>query len=133
LRHGDNPRFVVTSLAPHEVKARRLHCARGEMENRIKECQLNLFANRTSAATMRANQPRLWLASMAYMLLCTLRRIGLAHTRFAKAICGSIRLKLLKIDPRGRASVRRIRFAMAEAFPYRAEFAAVHRRLSTAA
>ncbi len=134
---GGNPRFVVTSLAAHEIRARRLYerlyCARGEMENRIKECQLDLFADRTSAATMRANQLRLWFASMAYVLLCALRRIGLAHTRFAKVTSGSIRLKLLKIAALVRVSVRRIRIAMPKAFPYRAEFATVHDRLSTAA
>jgi hypothetical protein len=134
---GANPRFVVTSLARHEIKARRLYerlyCARGEMENRIKECQLDLFADRTSARTMRANQLRLWFASMAYVLLCALRRIGLAHTRFAKATCGTIRLKLLKIAALVRISVRRIRFAMPSAFPYQAAFAAAHRRLATAA
>jgi hypothetical protein len=82
-----NPRFVVTSLKPAEVEARHLYegisCARGEMENRIKECQLDLFADRTSTATMRANQLRLWFASAAYVLMCALRRIGLAHTQFA--------------------------------------------------
>jgi hypothetical protein len=134
---GANPRFVVTSLARHKIKTRRLYerlyCARGEMENRIKECQLDLFADRTSARTMRANQLRLWFASMAYLLLCALRRIGLAHTRFAKATCGRIRLTLLKIAALVRISVRRIRFAMPSAFPYQAEFAAAHRRLATAA
>ncbi len=88
-----NPRFVVTSLAPAEAEARYLYeaiyCARGEMENRIKECQLDLFADRTSAATMRANQLRLWFASAAYVLLCALRRIGLAHTEFATATCAT--------------------------------------------
>ena len=79
------------------------------MENRIKECQLDLFADRTSAATMRANQLRLWFASMAYVLLCALRRIGLAHTQFAEATCGTIRLKLLKIGALVRISVRRIK------------------------
>ena len=134
---GGNPRFVVTSLKRDEVRARRLYerlyCARGEMENRIKECQLDLFADRTSARSMRANQLRLWFASMAYVLLCALRRIGLAHTRFAKATCGRIRLKLLKVAALVRISVRRIRFAMPSAFPYQAEFAAAHERLSTAA
>jgi Transposase DDE domain group 1 len=95
-----NPRFVVTSLTPAEASARHLYeaiyCARGEMENRIKECQLDLFADRTSAATMRANQLRLWFASKAYVLLCALRRIGLVHTQFAQATCGTIRLKLLR-------------------------------------
>jgi len=134
---GANPRFVVTSLAPHEARARRLYetlyCARGEMENRIKECQLDLFADRTSARSMRANQLRLWFASMAYVLLCALRRIGLAHTRFARASCGILRLRLLKIAALVRISVRRIRFAMPAAFPWRTEFAAAHQRLSAAA
>jgi Transposase DDE domain group 1 len=108
-----NPRFVVTSLKQSEIGAQRLYeaiyCARGEMENRIKECQLDLFADRTSAATMRANQLRLWFASMAYVLLCALRRIGLAHSQFADATCGTIRLKLLKIGALVRVSVRRIK------------------------
>jgi len=90
-----NPRFVVTSLDPHYADARTLYedfyCARGEMENRIKECQLDLFADRTSAATIRANQLRLWFASMAYVLLEGLRRIGLGATKLANATCGSIR------------------------------------------
>src|SRR5471032_3488938 len=96
-----NPRFVVTSLKRNEAGARHLYekiyCARGDMENRIKECQLDMFADRTSSATMQANQLRLWFASMAYVLLCALRRIGLHDTDFAKATCGTIRLKLLKI------------------------------------
>jgi hypothetical protein len=116
-----NPRFVVTSLARAECKARylyeKVYCARGEMENRIKECQLDLYADRTSTATMRANQLRLWLASMAYVLLCALRRIGLHHTHFAKATCGTIRLKLLKIGALVRVSVRRIKVAMASGCP----------------
>ena len=132
-----NPRFVVTSLGPHEARCRRLYealyCARGEMENRIKECQLDLFADRTSARTMRANQLRLWFASMAYVLLCALRRIGLAQTRLARASCGSIRLKLLKIAALVRISVRRIKLAMASACPYRREFQTAHARLSSAA
>jgi hypothetical protein len=131
---GDaNPRFVVTSLKPAEVSARHLYevtyCARGEMENRIKECQLDLFADRTSAATMRANQLRLWFASMAYVLLCALRRIGLAHTQFADATCGTIRLKLLKLGALVRISVRRIKLAMASACPWQHEFALAHARL----
>ena len=101
------------------------------MENRIKECQLDLFADRTSAATMRANQLRLWFASMAYVLLCALRRIGLAHTQFAEATCGTIRLKLLKIGALVRVSVRRIKIAMASACPWQHEFALAHAMLST--
>jgi hypothetical protein len=131
-----NPRFVVTSLKSTEVGGRylyeKVYCARGEMENRIKECQLDLFADRTSAATMRANQLRLWLASMAYVLLCAVRRIGLAHTQFAQATCGTIRLKLLKIGAQVRVSVRRIKVAMASACPYHNEFALAYARLRNA-
>jgi hypothetical protein len=116
-----NPRFIVTTFTRGQAGARQLYediyCARGEMENRIKECQLDLYADRTSAATMRANQLRLWFASMAYILLCALRRIGLAGTRFTDATCGTIRLKLLKIGALVRISVRRIKFAMASACP----------------
>jgi hypothetical protein len=132
-----NPRFVVTSLSRGEHEARhlyeKLYCARGEMENRIKECQLDLYADRTSAKTMRANQLRLWFASMAYVLICALRRIGLVHTQFARASCGTIRLKLLKIGALVRASVRRIKLAMPTAFPYQAAYRAAHAALSAAA
>ena len=132
-----NPRFIVTSLKRAETGARHLYeeiyCARGEMENRIKECQLDLYADRTSAATMRANQLRLWFASMAYVLLCAVRRIGLAHTQFADATCGTIRLKLLKIGAQVRISVRRIKLAMASSYPWQNEFALAHLRLQRAA
>ena len=94
--------------------------------------QGDLFADRTSAATLRANQLRLWFASMAYVLICALRRIGLAHTQFAEATCGTIRLKLLKIGALVRASVRRIKIAMASAYPYHPEFALAHARLTAA-
>jgi hypothetical protein len=131
-----NPRFVVTSLKRSEAEAQHLYeaiyCARGEMENRIKECQLDLFAGRTSAATMRANQLRLWFASAAYVLLCALRRIGLAHTQFATATCNTIRLKLLKIGGVVRISVRRISVAMTSACPCQNEFALAHIRLRRA-
>ena len=99
------------------------------MENRIKECQLNLFADRTSAATMRANQLRLWFASFAYVLLCALRRIGLPFTQFARASCGTIRLKLLKIGAPVKISVRRVHVAMALVCPYQHDFALAHARL----
>ena len=114
-----NPRFVVTSLTREGPKYlyEKVYCARGEMENRIKECQLDLYADRTSAATMRANQLRLWFHSMAYVLMCALRRIGLHDTELADATCGTIRLKLLKIGALVRISVRRIRIAMASACP----------------
>ncbi len=132
-----NPRFVVTSLERSETAARALYediyCARGDMENRIKECQLDLYADRTSAATMRANQLRLWFASLAYVLVCALRRIGLADTVFAAATCGTIRLKLLKIGALVRISARRVKFAMASACPAAAAWALAARRLASAA
>ena len=99
------------------------YCARGEMENRIKECQLDLFSDRTSSHTMRANQ----------LLLNALRRIALAGTRLADATCGTIRLTLLKIGARVQISVRRIKFAMAEAFPYVDVFRAAWAALCPAA
>ena len=129
-----NPRFVVTSLTSAAGAARHLYediyCARGDMENRIKECQGDLFADRTSTATLRANQLRLWFASMAYVLLGALRRIALKHTQFARATCGTIRLKLLKIGALVRVSVRRIKIAMASGCPYQREFAAAYALLA---
>jgi hypothetical protein len=131
-----NPRFIVTSLKRGEASAQHLYekiyCSPGDMENRIKECQLDLFADRTSTATMQANQLRLWLASMAYVLLCALRRIGLAYTQFAEATCGTIRLRLLKIGALVRVSVRRIKIAMASACPGQDAFALAHARLRNA-
>jgi hypothetical protein len=132
-----NPRFVVTSLKRAECRPKylyeKVYCARGEMENRIKECQLDLYADRTSTATMRANQLRLWLASMAYVLLCAVRRIGLHHTPFANASCGAIRLKLLKIGALVRVSVRRIKIAMASGCPAALIWAGCAFRLNAAA
>jgi hypothetical protein len=132
-----NPRFIVTSLKRSEAGAQQLYediyCARGDMENRIKECQLDLYADRTSAATMRANQLRLLFASMAYVLICALRRIGLAETIFADATCGTIRLKLLKIGALVRISVRRIKIAMASACPNAEEWGRAARHLADAA
>jgi hypothetical protein len=132
-----NPRFIVTSLNKAETSARflyeKVYCARGEMENRIKECQGDLFADRTSTATLGANQLRLWLASFAYALLCALRRIGLAHTQFAEAACGTIRLKLLKLAGLVRVSARRVKFALASACPYADEWRLAAARLVTTA
>ncbi len=131
-----NPRFVVTTLAPAIADAKHLYekiyCARGEMENRIKECQLDLFSDRTSTATMRANQLRLWFASMAYVLMSALRRIGLAQTSLAKATCGTIRLKLLKIGALIKMSVRRIKITMASGCPDQDDFARAHAALALA-
>jgi len=132
-----NPRFVVTSLTRRQCKAKdlyeKVYCARGDMENRIKECQLDLFADRTSAGTMRANQLRLWFYSMAYVLLCALRRIGLHDTDLAQATCGTIRLKLLKIGALVRISVRRIRIALSSACPNAQIWGVAAVRLSLAA
>ena len=131
-----NPRFLVTSLSTKDGSAQHLYeavyCARGEMENRVKECQLDLFADRTSTESMRANQLRLWLASMAYVLVDSLRRIALAGTDLATATCGTIRRKLLKIGALVTISVRRIRFAMASGCPDKDAFAAAHRALAAA-
>jgi hypothetical protein len=128
-----NPRFIVTSLTAADGDGRALYeqvyCARGEMENRIKECQMDLFADRTSAWSLRANQLRLWFASMAYVLVESLRRIGLQATDLADATCGSIRRKLFKIGALVTISVRRIKLAMASGCPYKAVFATAHRAL----
>src|SRR5699024_11836268 len=107
----------------------KLYCARGDMENRIKEFQLDRFADRTSAASMRAKQLRLWFASFAYVLLAARRRSALPHTQLARATFGTIRRKLLKIGARVTTSVRRIRIAMASACPYENEFRLAHARL----
>ena len=132
-----NPRFIVTSLSIDEWAARelyeQLYCARGECENRIKEAQLDLFADRLSAATFRANQLRLWLASAAYVLMHTLRRVGLVGTPLARACANTIRLKLLKIGAVVTVSVRRVRLAMSEASPHQREFIAAFHALSAAA
>jgi hypothetical protein len=132
-----NPRFVVTSLPMQDFPARelyeQLYCARGEMENRIKEAQLDLFADRLSTATFRANQLRLWLASSAYVLMHALRRIGLAGTALARACANTIRLKLLKIGAVVTVSVRRVTLALSEACPNQREFIAAYHALGAAA
>ncbi len=133
LAKGDNPRFVVTSLSRKEAGAQflyeKLYCARGDMENRIKECQLALFADRTSAATIRANQLRLHFASFAYVLLHGLRRLGLAGTRWAKAQCGTIRTRWLKVAARVRITARKVWVSFSSAYPHREEFAAIAQAL----
>jgi hypothetical protein len=133
LADKSNPRFVVTSLSAEQWKARalyeHLYCARGDMENRIKEQQLYLFADRTSAATMRANQIRLWFSSMAYVLLQTLRRLGLKGTALARAQCHTIRLKLLKIGAQIRVTVRKVWVSLASGSPYADLFAQVYTNL----
>ena len=132
LDKGANPRFIVTSLEDAgcaQTLYEKIYCARGEMENRIKECQLDLFADRTSTATMAANQLRLWFSSFAYVLLSALRRLALPGTELAQATCGSIRSKLLKLGARVTVSVRRIKIAIASACPHQADFALAHARL----
>ncbi len=132
-----NPRFVVTSLAARAWPARELYenlyCARGEMENRIKEAQLELFADRLSAHDFRVNQLRLWLATFAHVLIEALRRLALARSELARASAQTIRLKLLKIGAVVTMSVRRVRFALSETCPYQAEFIAACRALGVAA
>jgi len=117
----ENPRFVVTSLGEQEWAARALYedlyCARGEMENRIKE-QFSLFADRVSAETMRANQLRLYLSTMAYVLVSGLRRLGLKATELAQAQVSTIRTKLLKIGAQVRVSVRKVWVSMASSYPW---------------
>jgi hypothetical protein len=134
LGDKSNPRFVVTSLDaasdPAQELYETLYCARGDMENRIKEQQLGMFADRTSTATMRGNQLRLWIASLAYTLAQALRRIGLRGTSLATAQVGTIRVRLLKLSGLVKISVRRIRIALASAFPLQEDFAQALRNLT---
>jgi len=125
LEKGPNPRFVVTSLAGEAWPAQRLYeelyCARGEMENRIKE-QLMLFADRTSTHLLRSNQVRLYFSSVAYTLLQALRRLGLKGTEMAQAQCATLRVKLLKIGALIRITVRKVWVSLASGYPYAALF-----------
>jgi hypothetical protein len=136
LAKGANPRFVVTSLPAAEHPAQPLYerdyCGRGDMENRIKEQQLFLFAYRTSCATMRANQIRLMLSAVAYVVLRALREFGLAQTELAHAQCDTIRLKLLKIGAVVRISVRRVCLSLSESYPFHAIFVQVYQNLCQA-
>jgi hypothetical protein len=126
LEKGKNPRFVVTSLKANDWPARTLYedlyCARGEMENRIKE-QLSLFSDRLSTETLRANQLRLYFSSLAYVLIHALRRLGLHATEWAEAQVGTIRLRLLKIAAHIRISARRIYIRYTSAYPWKPIFA----------
>jgi Transposase DDE domain group 1 len=127
LEKGENPRFVVTSLPAESWEAAALYektyCARGEMENRIKE-QLSLFADRMSTESLRANQLRLYFSSLAYVLIHALRRLGLAGTEWAQAQVHTIRLRLLKIAAEVRLSARRIWVSFSHAYPWKNIFAA---------
>ncbi len=131
LDKGANPRFVVTTLSDEPKKLyEEIYCARGEMENRIKEQQLSLFADRTSAATMRANQLRLWWSSFGYILMQALRRLALKGTEMEKAQCQTIRLKLLKIGAQVRITVRKVWVSLAQGCPYQEIFLRAHENLS---
>jgi hypothetical protein len=131
---GENPRFLVTSLGLPKADAQnvyeRIYCARGEMENRIKEQQLDLFADRTSAHFLPINQLRLWFSSFAYLLLAELRRLGLKGSCEARLRCQTLRLKLLKIGARVKVSRRRIWVYLSSACPNQSLFASVFDRLS---
>src|SRR3954465_9920841 len=134
LAKGATPRFVVTSLTARDRAAKPLYeedyCGRGEMENRIKEQQLHLFADRTSARTMRANQVRLFFSSVAYVLLEALRRLGLAGTELANAQRQTIRLKLLKVGALVRVTVRKVWVKLSSSSPYAEVFRRVHANLA---
>jgi hypothetical protein len=134
LGDKSNPRFVVTSFSPLVHQAQYLYegiyCARGDMENRIKEQQMDMFADRTSAHTMRANQLRLWFASVAYVLINLLRHFGLRGTEFERAQAGTIRLKLLKVGAVIRVSVRRLVLSLSAASPVREVFARIAQHLA---
>ena len=127
MAKGENPRFIVTHLLRSEIAAGQLYedvyCARGDMENRIKEQQLYLFSDRTSSATMHANQLRLYFSSLAYVLMNELITRALQGTQFAKAQCHTIRLKLLKqVGAQVRISVRRVYVSFASSYPYQQAF-----------
>lgn len=126
LSRGENPRFVVTSIVAERVAAQPLYehdyCGRGDMENRIKEKKLFLFADRVSCATMRANQVRLCLSTVAYIVMRSLRQHGLQGTEMATAQCDTIRVKLLKIGAVITVSVRRVVVALSEACPFQEIF-----------
>jgi hypothetical protein len=133
LEKGANPRFVVTSIPAEKIDARTLYekeyCARGEMENRIKEQQQYLFADRTSTSVMRGNQLRLWFSSMAYVMMNALRRFGLVRTEMQRAQCHTIREKLFKIGALVRVSVRRVLILFSSSYPYQQIFQAAYRNL----
>ena len=141
-----NPRFIVTSMHEDVIGARALYedvyCKRGEMENRIKETQSDLFGDhmpattscrRRAFGTMRANQLRMWFSGIAYVLMCALRRIALAGTELERATCATLRLRLLKIGARVTVSVRRVKIALATSCPWRDLFNTAHQRLTRAA
>lgn len=134
---GANPRFIITNVPMTEVDAQELYeqvyCERGNMENRIKEQQLDLYADRTSTHTLASNQLRLWFSTLAYLLMNQLRQVGLVGTELAKASCGTLRTRLLKIGALVRVSVRRVVVSMSSAFPLKELFVQVANRLKPVA
>jgi hypothetical protein len=142
LPKGDNPRFIVTNLPAEafkdDARADRFtpsvlyedfYCARGDMENRIKEQQLDLFADRTSTHWMASNQLRLWFSAFAHLMISTLRAWVLRGTELEHASIGQIRLRLFKIAARFKVSVRRIHIELCSAYPLKGQFAQIHHRL----
>lgn len=133
---GPNPRFIITNIPADQVPAQKLYeavyCARGNMENRIKEQQLDLYADRTSTHTLAANQLRLWFSTLAYLLMNQLRQVGLAGTDLAQASCGTIRTRLFKVGALIRVSVRRVVVSLSSAFPLQKLFHQVAARLQPA-
>ena len=124
LPRGENPRYIVTSVPVQECDGRRLYeeiyCARGDMENRIKEQQLGLFADRTSTRKLAANQLRLYFSAFGYLMLETLRRVGLAGTKWARAQSWTLRVRLLKIGAQVRVTTRKVWLSLSESYPYAA-------------
>ena len=134
LAKGENPRFVVTSLTAEQAAAQQLYetiyCARGEMENRIKEQQLGLFADRTSTALLRSNQIRLYSSSIGYCVLEALRRLGLAETKMSRTQCTTIRLRLLKIGARIRITARKVWISLVTGYAWAGVFEQVYENLA---
>jgi len=139
---GDNPRFIVTNLPDRgfkgdEDRARftaarlyeELYCARGDMENMLKQQVLDLEADRLSTHYLASNQLRLWFATFCYLLMERLRVFGLVGTQLARATAGSVRLKLLKVAAQVRVSVRRVYVQLSSAYPLQELFRLCHRRL----
>lgn len=133
---GANPRFIISNLPAEQWEGpelyEELYCARGDMENRIKEQQLDLYADRTSTATLRANQLRLWFSTLAYLLVNQLRAVALRETELAQATCGTIRLRLFKIGALVRVTVRRVWISLSSAYPWAEVFRTAARRLQWA-
>ena len=133
MEQGDNPRYIVTNLAQDAAALYdELYCGRGEMENRIKEAQLGLFADRTSCHHFNANQFRLLLSSLAYILIERLRALALTGTDFARLQASTLRVKLLKIGAVILRNTRRVRVLLSSAFPYQSIFLSASQALDSA-